>query len=86
MRRDQRVFLIGEDIGVYGGAFKVTQGFQQEFGEDRVIDSPLSETAITGEVMRVDRFGNLVTNIDRKLFDRFSQASAIEVSAGPHRH
>src|SRR5438477_10259977 len=48
MRRDQRVFLIGEDIGVYGGAFKVTQGFQQEFGEDRVIDSPLSETAITG--------------------------------------
>jgi pyruvate/2-oxoglutarate/acetoin dehydrogenase E1 component len=48
MRRDPRVFLIGEDIGVYGGAFKVTQGFQQEFGEDRVIDSPLSETAITG--------------------------------------
>src|SRR5437763_16359703 len=48
MRRDSRVFLIGEDIGVYGGAFKVTQGFQQEFGEDRVIDAPLSETAITG--------------------------------------
>jgi pyruvate/2-oxoglutarate/acetoin dehydrogenase E1 component len=48
MRRDARVFLIGEDIGVYGGAFKVTQGFQQEFGEERVIDSPLSETAITG--------------------------------------
>ena len=42
------MFLIGEDIGVYGGAFKVTQGFQQEFGEDRVIDSPLSETAIVG--------------------------------------
>ena len=48
MRRDSRVFLIGEDIGVYGGAFKVTQGFLQEFGEDRVIDSPLSETAIVG--------------------------------------
>ena len=48
MRRDARVFLIGEDIGVYGGAFKVTQGFQAEFGEDRVIDSPLSETAIVG--------------------------------------
>ena len=48
MRRDQRVFLIGEDIGAYGGAFKVTQGFLQEFGEDRVIDSPLSETAIVG--------------------------------------
>jgi len=48
MRRDPRVFLLGEDIGVYGGAFKVTQGFQAEFGEDRVIDSPLSETAIVG--------------------------------------
>jgi pyruvate/2-oxoglutarate/acetoin dehydrogenase E1 component len=48
MRRDDRVFLLGEDIGVYGGAFKVTQGFQAEFGEDRVIDSPLSETAIVG--------------------------------------
>ena len=48
MRRDQRVFLLGQDIAVYGGAFKVTQGFLQEFGEDRVIDAPLSETAITG--------------------------------------
>jgi pyruvate/2-oxoglutarate/acetoin dehydrogenase E1 component len=46
MRRDQRVFVIGEDIGVYGGAFKVTQGFQEEFGQWRVIDAPLSETAI----------------------------------------
>ena len=46
MRRDKRVFVIGEDIGVYGGAFKVTQGFQEEFGPWRVIDSPLSETAI----------------------------------------
>jgi 2-oxoisovalerate dehydrogenase E1 component beta subunit len=48
MRRDQRVFVIGEDIGVYGGAFKVTQGFQEEFGHWRVIDAPLSETAIVG--------------------------------------
>ena len=48
MRRDKRVFLIGEDIGVYGGAFKVTQGFQEEFGSWRVIDAPLSETAIVG--------------------------------------
>ena len=40
---------------------------------------------VRGEVMRVDRFGNLVTNIDHKLFDRFSQSAAIEVSAGPHR-
>ena len=48
MRRDERVFVIGEDIGVYGGAFKVTQGFQEEFGQWRVIDAPLSETAIVG--------------------------------------
>jgi pyruvate/2-oxoglutarate/acetoin dehydrogenase E1 component len=46
MRRDQRVFVLGEDVGVYGGAFKVTQGFQEEFGAGRVLDMPLSETAI----------------------------------------
>ena len=46
MRRDQRVFVLGEDVGVYGGAFKVTQGFQEEFGASRVVDMPLSETAI----------------------------------------
>jgi pyruvate/2-oxoglutarate/acetoin dehydrogenase E1 component len=48
MRADKRVFVIGEDVGVYGGAFKVTLGFQEEFGAWRVIDSPLSETAIVG--------------------------------------
>ena len=48
MRRDERVFVIGEDVGVYGGAFKVTLGFQEEFGPWRVIDAPLSETAIVG--------------------------------------
>ena len=48
MQRDERVFIIGEDVGVYGGAFKVTQGFQEEFGPWRVIDAPLSETAIVG--------------------------------------
>jgi pyruvate/2-oxoglutarate/acetoin dehydrogenase E1 component len=48
MRRDKRVFVIGEDVGVYGGAFKVTLGFQEEFGHWRVIDAPLAETAILG--------------------------------------
>jgi 2-oxoisovalerate dehydrogenase E1 component beta subunit len=48
MRRDKRVFVLGEDVGVYGGAFKVTLGFQEEFGPWRVIDAPLSETAIMG--------------------------------------
>jgi 2-oxoisovalerate dehydrogenase E1 component beta subunit len=46
MRRDKRVFVMGEDVGVYGGAFKVTLGFQEEFGPWRVLDMPLSETAI----------------------------------------
>ncbi len=48
MERDERVFLMGEDIGVFGGAFKVTLGFLERFGPDRVIDTPLSESAIVG--------------------------------------
>ena len=48
MRRDPDVFLLGEDIGLYGGAFGVTKGMFQEFGEERVRDTPLSEHAITG--------------------------------------
>jgi 2-oxoisovalerate dehydrogenase E1 component beta subunit len=48
MRRDPRVFVLGEDVGVYGGAFKATVGFQEEFGPWRVIDMPLAETAILG--------------------------------------
>ncbi len=46
MRHDERVFVIGEDIGAFGGAFKVTHGLHEEFGDWRVIDAPLSETAI----------------------------------------
>ena len=48
MRRDERVFLIGEDLGVYGGAFGVTWGLQAEFGPERVRDTPISEAAIAG--------------------------------------
>lgn len=48
MERDERVFLLGEDIGVYGGAFKLTEGFIKRFGEERVIDTPISESAIVG--------------------------------------
>src|SRR5260221_6299653 len=48
MERDDRVFLLGEDIGAYGGAFKVTEGFAKKFGESRVIDTPISEAAIVG--------------------------------------
>jgi 2-oxoisovalerate dehydrogenase E1 component beta subunit len=48
MERDKSVFLLGEDIGAYGGAFKATKGFLDHFGEERVIDSVLSEAAILG--------------------------------------
>ena len=48
MRRDENVFVLGEDVGAYGGAFKVTDGFLAEFGEQRVIDTPISEAAIVG--------------------------------------
>jgi 2-oxoisovalerate dehydrogenase E1 component beta subunit len=48
MRRDDRVCMLGEDIGPYGGVFKATQGLNQEFGDLRVLDSPLSESLIVG--------------------------------------
>src|ERR671929_237611 len=48
MRRDPNVFVLGEDVGPYGGAFGVTQGLWEEFGEARVLDTPISESAIVG--------------------------------------
>jgi pyruvate dehydrogenase E1 component beta subunit len=48
MAKDPRIFLLGEDIGYYGGLFQATQGLMQKYGEDRVMDSPISETAILG--------------------------------------
>ncbi len=48
MARDERVFLIGEDVGAYGGAFKTSAGLIERFGPERVIDTPISEMAIVG--------------------------------------
>jgi 2-oxoisovalerate dehydrogenase E1 component beta subunit len=48
MRRDPAVVVIGEDVGTYGGAFRVTAGFLDEFGKDRVVDTPVSESGIVG--------------------------------------
>ncbi|HMK31301.1 MAG TPA: alpha-ketoacid dehydrogenase subunit beta [Terriglobales bacterium] len=48
MERDPTVFCIGEDIGIYGGAFKVTEGFVDHFGPERIIDTPIAESAIVG--------------------------------------
>jgi 2-oxoisovalerate dehydrogenase E1 component beta subunit len=48
MERDPNVFVLGEDVGIYGGAFKATEGLLERFGEERVIDTPISESAIVG--------------------------------------
>jgi pyruvate dehydrogenase E1 component beta subunit len=48
MEKDERVFLIGEDIGIYGGAFGVSAGLLEKFGPDRIIDTPISEAGIAG--------------------------------------
>ncbi len=57
MAADERVFVIGEDVGLYGGAFKVTEGLQEKFGEGRVIDTPISEAAIVGSAIGASYMG-----------------------------
>ncbi len=51
MRRDEAVFLLGEDVGTYGGAFKVSAGMLEEFGPERIIDTPMAEAAIIGSAV-----------------------------------
>ena len=58
MERDPTVFLIGEDVGAYGGAFKVTEGLIDHFGKERVIDTPISEAAIVGAACGAGFDGN----------------------------
>ena len=48
MARDERVFVMGEDVALFGGAYGVTRGLMQEFGERRVLDTPISESALVG--------------------------------------
>lgn len=48
MQKDDRVFLMGEDVGRYGGCFAVSKGLFEEFGKERIIDTPLCESAFTG--------------------------------------
>jgi 2-oxoisovalerate dehydrogenase E1 component beta subunit len=57
MQRDPRVFVIGEDVGTYGGAFRATAGFLDTFGDKRVIDTPISETAIVGAAIGASLLG-----------------------------
>lgn len=57
MSRDPRVFILGEDVGAYGGAFRVTQGFLEKFGPERIIDTPISETGLIGAAIGASLFG-----------------------------
>jgi len=57
MDRDDNVFVLGEDVGIYGGAFKVTAGLLEKFGETRVIDTPISESAIVGAAIGAAMMG-----------------------------
>jgi 2-oxoisovalerate dehydrogenase E1 component beta subunit len=57
MERDDRVFILGEDVGVYGGAFKVTKGMLDKFGDQRVLDMPISESAIVGAAIGASYMG-----------------------------
>jgi len=57
MKRDKNVFLMGEDIGIYGGAFRATEGLYKEFGKERVIDTPISESAIVGAAIGASLLG-----------------------------
>ncbi len=57
MEADERVFILGEDVGAYGGAFKVTRGMLDAFGGDRVVDTPISESAIVGAAIGAAMMG-----------------------------
>ena len=57
MHRDDRVVVLGEDIGVFGGVFRATQGLQEEFGSDRIFDTPLTESGIMGTAIGMALYG-----------------------------
>ena len=68
MTRDDDVFLMGEDIGVYGGAFKVTRDFLEHFGESRVIDTPIAEGGFTGAAAGAEK----VAEHERRILGRLA--------------
>jgi pyruvate dehydrogenase E1 component beta subunit len=58
MAEDERVMLLGQDVGQSGGVFRVTEGLQEDFGAERVVDTPLSESAIVGAAVGLSSFGH----------------------------
>ncbi|MGD0251056.1 MAG: alpha-ketoacid dehydrogenase subunit beta, partial [Thermoplasmata archaeon] len=57
MRQDPDVLILGEDVGINGGVFRATEGLFKEFGGDRVVDTPLSETGIVGAAIGMALYG-----------------------------
>lgn len=85
MSQDERVFLLGEDIGPYGGAFRVTEGFQQKYGEWRVLDMPLAESGMVGAAIGAAMMG-MRPVVEMQFADFISCAfdQIIEVAAKNH--
>jgi len=85
MSRDERVFLMREDIGAYGGAFKITEGFLQKYGDHRVLDTPLAESGIVGAAIGAAMMG-LRPVVEMQFADFISCAfdQIIEVAAKNH--
>jgi pyruvate/2-oxoglutarate/acetoin dehydrogenase E1 component len=76
MERDERVVLLGEDVGVYGGAFKLTAGFHGYFGADRVLDTPISESGFTGAAAGAAHMG-LRPVVEMQFMDFISSAYSV---------
>jgi 2-oxoisovalerate dehydrogenase E1 component beta subunit len=86
MERDSRVFMIGQDIGIYGGAFRATAGFLERFGPERIIDSPISESAMVGTAIGAAMMG-LLPVVEMQFIDFIAGAfNQIVNFAGPNHY
>ena len=86
MEKDERVFMLGQDIGTYGGAFRVTAGFLDRFGPGRIIDTPISESAMVGAAIGAAMMG-LLPVVEMQFIDFISCAfNQIVNFAAPNRY
>ena len=86
MEKDERVFMLGQDIGTYGGAFRVTAGFLDRFGPGRIIDTPISESAMVGAAIGAAMMGMLPV-VEMQFIDFISCAfNQIVNFAGPNHY
>jgi 2-oxoisovalerate dehydrogenase E1 component beta subunit len=86
MEKDERVFMLGQDIGTYGGAFRVTAGFLERFGPERIVDTPISESAMVGCAVGAAMMGMLPV-VEMQFIDFISCAfNQIVNCAAPTRY